>query len=343
MRHDITVPLYVEVDEIWNLACPASPVHYQCDPVQTTKVSVHGAINMLGLARRLKCPILQASTSEVYGDPNVHPQREDYWGNVNPLGPRACYDEGKRCAETLFFDYWRQHERRSRSPGSSMPMVRACSARTGGWCRTSSSRRSAASRSRFSATARRRARSAIVDDLIAGLMALMASPPAEYRPDQHRQPAGDHDPRARRDRHPENRIVVEARDGAVADRRSAAPATGHHARPRAAGMGAAHSARAWPRPDDRLFRIRPAAGRRARPLIASRAPRLDDMAVRANSLGPFGARSDFRPPSACVAPGQLLGQASLRRAKAITRRTAAGARQATRRLCGRAPTGGHLR
>jgi len=109
MRHDITFPLYVEVDEIYNLACPASPVHYQFDPVQTTKVSVHGAINMLGLAKRRKAKILQASTSEVYGDPAVHPQSEDYWGNVNPIGPRACYDEGKRCAETLFFDYHRQH------------------------------------------------------------------------------------------------------------------------------------------------------------------------------------------------------------------------------------------
>ncbi len=109
MRHDITFPLYVEVDEIYNLACPASPVHYQFDPVQTTKVSVHGAINMLGLAKRRRAKILQASTSEVYGDPTVHPQPEDYWGNVNPIGPRACYDEGKRCAETLFFDYHRQH------------------------------------------------------------------------------------------------------------------------------------------------------------------------------------------------------------------------------------------
>lgn len=109
IRHDITFPLYVEVDEIYNLACPASPVHYQFDPVQTTKVSVHGAINMLGLAKRLRAPILQASTSEVYGDPDVHPQSEDYRGNVNPIGPRACYDEGKRCAETLFFDYRRQH------------------------------------------------------------------------------------------------------------------------------------------------------------------------------------------------------------------------------------------
>jgi UDP-glucuronate decarboxylase len=110
IRHDVTFPLYVEVDEIYNLACPASPIHYQNDPVQTTKTSVHGAINMLGLAKRLKCRILQASTSEVYGDPTVHPQPEDYWGNVNPIGPRSCYDEGKRCAETLFFDYYRQHK-----------------------------------------------------------------------------------------------------------------------------------------------------------------------------------------------------------------------------------------
>jgi len=109
LRHDVTFPLYVEVDEIYNLACPASPIHYQHDPVQTTKTSVHGAINMLGLAKRLKARILQASTSEVYGDPAMHPQREEYWGNVNPIGPRACYDEGKRCAETLFFDYRRQH------------------------------------------------------------------------------------------------------------------------------------------------------------------------------------------------------------------------------------------
>lgn len=109
MRHDVTFPLYVEVDEIYNLACPASPIHYQHDPVQTTKTSVHGAINMLGLAKRLGCKILQASTSEVYGDPSVHPQTEEYWGNVNPIGPRSCYDEGKRCAETLFFDYFRQH------------------------------------------------------------------------------------------------------------------------------------------------------------------------------------------------------------------------------------------
>lgn len=110
MRHDVTFPLYVEVDEIYNLACPASPVHYQCDPVQTTKTSVHGAINMLGLAKRLRAKVFQASTSEVYGDPEVHPQHESYWGNTNPIGLRSCYDEGKRFAETLFFDYWRQHQ-----------------------------------------------------------------------------------------------------------------------------------------------------------------------------------------------------------------------------------------
>lgn len=110
LRHDVTHPLFVEVDQIYNLACPASPIHYQFDPVQTTKTSVHGAINMLGLAKRLKVPIFQASTSEVYGDPEVHPQPEDYWGHVNPVGYRSCYDEGKRCAETLFFDYYRQHK-----------------------------------------------------------------------------------------------------------------------------------------------------------------------------------------------------------------------------------------
>jgi UDP-glucuronate decarboxylase len=109
IRHDVTFPLYIEADQIYNLACPASPIHYQRDPVQTTKTSVHGAINMLGLAKRLRAKILQASTSEIYGDPTVHPQTEDYWGHVNPIGPRSCYDEGKRCAETLFFDYWRQH------------------------------------------------------------------------------------------------------------------------------------------------------------------------------------------------------------------------------------------
>ena len=121
IRHDVTFPLYVEVNEIYNLACPASPIHYQRDPVQTTKTTVHGAINMLGLAKRIKATILQASTSEVYGDPLVHPQQEDYWGNVNPIGVRSCYDEAKRCAETLFFDYWRQNQLKLHRPGAARP------------------------------------------------------------------------------------------------------------------------------------------------------------------------------------------------------------------------------
>src|SRR4051812_38483094 len=160
LRHDVTFPLYIEVDEIYNLACPASPVHYQFDPVQTTKTSVHGAINMLGLAKRVKARILQASTSEVYGDPAVHPQKENYWGHVNPVGSRSCYDEGKRCAETLFFDYRRQHGLPIRWRASSTPTGRACIRTTGASCRTSSCRRCAASRSRCTAKAARRARSA---------------------------------------------------------------------------------------------------------------------------------------------------------------------------------------
>jgi UDP-glucuronate decarboxylase len=151
IRHDITFPLYVEVDEIYNLACPASPIHYQFDPVQTTKTSVHGAINMLGLAKRLKVRILQASTSEVYGDPEVHPQREDYWGRVNPIGSRSCYDEGKRCAETLFFDYFRQHRLDVKLRESSTLMAPECIPMMGEWCRISSCRPSRVRKSRFAA------------------------------------------------------------------------------------------------------------------------------------------------------------------------------------------------
>ena len=188
MRHDVTFPLYVEVDEIYNLACPASPIHYQHDPVQTTKTSVHGAINMLGLAKRLACKILQASTSEVYGDPAVHPQTEDYWGNVNPIGPRSCYDEGKRCAETLFFDYHRQHQaRRSRSRASSTPTARACTRTTAGWSPTSSSRRCRASRSRIYGDGSQTRSFCYVDDLIDGLVRADGDGPRGHRPDQHRQ------------------------------------------------------------------------------------------------------------------------------------------------------------
>ena len=139
LRHDVTFPLYVEVDEIYNLACPASPVHYQHDPVQTIKTSVHGAINMLGLAKRTGAVIFQASTSEVYGDPEIHPQPESYWGHVNPIGPRSCYDEGKRCAEALFFAYRLQHGLKIKV-GCSTPTARGCTRATEGWFQTSSSR-----------------------------------------------------------------------------------------------------------------------------------------------------------------------------------------------------------
>src|SRR5687767_11358444 len=155
LRHDITFPLYVEVDAIYNLACPASPIHYQFDPVQTTKTSVIGAINMLGLAKRTKAKIFQASTSEVYGDPEVHPQKEDYWGHVNPIGTRSCYDEGKRCAETLFFDYYRQHRLRikvGRIFNTYGPRMHPNDGRV---VRTSSCRRSRAMRSRSTARATR--------------------------------------------------------------------------------------------------------------------------------------------------------------------------------------------
>jgi len=141
LRHDVTFPLYVEVDEIYNLACPAAPVHYQFDPVQTTKTSVIGAINMLGLAKRCKAKILQASTSEVYGDPELHPQPESYWGHVNPIGVRSCYDEGKRCAETLFFDYRRQHQMRIKVARLSIRTGRACIPMTDGWFPISSCKR----------------------------------------------------------------------------------------------------------------------------------------------------------------------------------------------------------
>ena len=150
MRHDVTFPLYVEVDEIYNLACPASPIHYQHDPVQTLKTNVHGAINMLGLAKRTSAKIFQASTSEVYGDPQVHPQPEGYWGHVNPIGQRSCYDEGKRCAETLFFDYHRQHQLRiTQWPAFLIPMALTCIPMMAGWCQILLCRHCAMSRLRY--------------------------------------------------------------------------------------------------------------------------------------------------------------------------------------------------
>ena len=209
MRHDITFPLYVEVDEIYNLACPASPVHYQYDPVQTTKTSVIGAINMLGLAKRIGAKILQASTSEVYGDPTVHPQTEDYRGNVNPLGPRACYDEGKRCAETLFFDYLRQHQH-AHQGGAHLQHLRAAHApeRRHASCPTSSCRRCAAQDITLYGDGSQTRAFCYVDDLIDGFVRLMATGDDDHRTDQPRQPARDPGQRAGRAGDPADRLAV---------------------------------------------------------------------------------------------------------------------------------------
>ena len=176
IRHDVTFPIYLEIDQIYNLACPASPIHYQHDPVQTTKTSVHGAINMLGLAKRVKAKILQASTSEVYGDPDVHPQTEEYWGHVNPIGPRSCYDEGKRCAETLFFDYWRQHKLRIKVAAFSTLMVRACTRTMGGSFQTLLSRRCSVGTLQFMEKGRRHARSVMLTISSMGLFVSWALP-----------------------------------------------------------------------------------------------------------------------------------------------------------------------
>ena len=218
LRHDVTFPLYIEVDEIYNLACPASPIHYQHDPVQTTKTSVHGAINMLGLAKRLRCRILQASTSEVYGDPSVHPQTEDYWGNVNPIGPRSCYDEGKRCAETLFFDYHRQHKleiKVARIFNTYGPRMHPNDGRVV---------------SNFIVQALKgepitiygdgsQTRSfCYVDDLIDGFYAAHGDSAGLHRPRQSRKPRRIHDPAARRARDRHDRIEIEADFAAAAGR-----------------------------------------------------------------------------------------------------------------------------
>ena len=254
IRHDVTFPLYVEVDQIYNLACPASPIHYQHDPVQTTKTSVHGAINMLGLAKRLRAKILQASTSEVYGDPSVHPQHEDYWGHVNPIGPRSCYDEGKRCAETLFFDYWRQHKLRikvARIFNTYGPRMHPNDGRVV---------------SNFIVQALlgrditvfgdgQQTRSfCYVDDLIDGLIRLMNTRRRRDRTDQYRQPQGVHHPGTGVAGHRADGIALAHRASAAAAGRSAATPPGHFESPRRAEMGAAHRTQGRPRADDRLFR-----------------------------------------------------------------------------------------
>ena len=253
MRHDITFPLFVEVDEIYNLACPASPIHYQHDPVQTTKTSVHGAINMLGLAKRLGCKILQASTSEVYGDPSVHPQSEEYWGHVNPIGPRSCYDEGKRCAETLFFDYHRQHKlpiKVARIFNTYGPRMHPADGRVV---------------SNFIMQALKnepitlygdgsQTRSfCYVDDLVARAYCPDGHRTRDHRSDQHRQSERVHRPRTRRTGDPPHRRNVRDRRSAPSPGRPQAAPAGYQQGEAPPWLGAVGPARTGPGQDDRLF------------------------------------------------------------------------------------------
>ena len=255
IRHDVTFPLYLEVDWIFNLACPASPLHYARDPVQTVKTNVHGAINMLGLAKRTKARIFQASTSEVYGDPSVHPQTEGYWGNVNPIGPRACYDEGKRCAETLFFDYHRQYGleiRVGRIFNTYGPRMHPSDGRVV---------------SNFVLQALRgepitlfgdgsQTRSfCYVDDLVEAILRLMQSDHAEATgPIQPRQSRRVHHPRAGRNGDRDDRLALpNHREAAARERPAAAPAE-HRPGPRAAGLGAEGEPARGPDPHDRPLR-----------------------------------------------------------------------------------------
>ena len=253
MRHDVTFPLYVEVDEIYNLACPASPIHYQFDPVQTTKTSVHGAINMLGLAKRIKAKIFQASTSEVYGDPQVHPQPETYWGHVNPIGLRSCYDEGKRCAETLFFDYHRQHDLRikvARIFNTYGPRMHPNDGRVV---------------SNFIVQALRNEPITIygdgsqtrsfcyVDDLIEAFVRLMDSPDDFTGPVNTGQPRRVHHPGAGRKGHRPHRLQVAAQLQAASQRRSHPTSAGHRPGTRETRLGAAGEAGRGIEEDDSLF------------------------------------------------------------------------------------------
>ena len=250
VRHDITFPLFIEVDEIYNLACPASPIHYQNDPVQTTKVNVHGAINMLGLAKRLKVPVLQASTSEVYGDPSVHPQTEAYWGNVNCIGPRSCYDEGKRCAETLFFDYYRQHRLNIRvvrifnTYGPRMHpndgrvvsnfIMQALTGRDitvyGGGSQTRSF--------------------CFVDDMIEGFLRMMGNPRRFHRPGQPGESERVHHSATRRKGHPAYRIELENHFSTASGRRSDPKAPRHRTGPSEARVATDHRTRRRPAAHD---------------------------------------------------------------------------------------------
>ena len=238
IRHDVTFPLYVEVDEIYNLACPASPIHYQHDPVQTTKTSVHGAINMLGLAKRLSAKILQASTSEVYGDPEVHPQTEEYWGRVNPIGPRSCYDEGKRCAETLFFDYRRQlglQIKVARIFNTYGPRMHRADGRV---VSNFIVQALAGEPITLYGDGEQTRSFCYVDDLIDGLVAADGQPRRGHRPDQPRQSGRIHHAPARRTGRRQGRRLVRAGPRPASDRRSAPAPAQHRQGPRIARLGA---------------------------------------------------------------------------------------------------------
>ena len=268
MRHDITHPLFVEVDEIYNLACPASPIHYQFDPVQTTKTSVIGAINMLGLAKRLKAKIFQASTSEVYGDPTLHPQPEAYRGNVNPIGPRACYDEGKRCAETLFFDYFRQHNLRIRVVrifNTYGPRMHPNDGRVVSNFIVQALQ--GAPITLYGDGSQTRA-FCYVDDLIDGLPRADGRPRRRHRPDQPRQPGRDLGRRARRHDRRDDRLALEDHPPAAADRRSG-PALSRYRRSGAdSRLASQDGPERRARPYHRLFRqaarLQPECPRRRR-------------------------------------------------------------------------------
>ncbi len=254
MRHDITHPLFIEVDEIYNLACPASPIHYQFDPVQTTKTSVIGAINMLGLAKRLKAKIFQASTSEVYGDPTSHPQPETYRGNVNPIGPRACYDEGKRCAETLFFDYYRQHNLRIRVArifNTYGPRMHPNDGRVVSNFIVQALRGEPITL--YGDGTQTRA-FCYVDDLIEGFLRLMAAGDEVTGPDQPWQPGRNLGRRTGRADRPSDRLTLGDRSPAAAGRRPCAALSRHQ--PGAGGprLAAAHRTRRRSDADHRLFR-----------------------------------------------------------------------------------------
>ena len=305
MRHDVTFPLYVEVDQIYNLACPASPIHYQHDPVQTTKTSVHGAINMLGLAKRVKARILQASTSEVYGDPEVHPQTEDYWGHVNPIGIRSCYDEGKRCAETLFFDYHRQHDldiKVMRIFNTYGPRMHPNDGRVV---------------SNFIVQALRgepitiygdgpQTRSfCYVDDLIEGMVRLMDTPHGVHRSGQRRQPRRVHDARAReRGDRADRRDVGADLQGPAVRRPEAAPAR-HRAGPGRARLGAEGRARRGPDPDDRLLPVDARADVASRPRARrpSGAPNIGSPCPRRSSPQTSGTSTIIARPTAAISIG----------------------------------------